>query len=85
MSQTELQLGLRYRLEARSTDVSFRCSVPSFLVGVEDCVMHSAPSRIVLFLLEQADTASPLRNPAGKPDVWLLSVSVTAQLECTAR
>lgn len=85
MSQAELQFGLRYKLEVRGTDVSSRCSVPSFLVGVEDCVMHSAQCRIVLVLLEQADTASPLKNPAGKPDVQLLSVSFTAQIKRTAR
>lgn len=84
MSQTKLQFGLRYKLEAQGTDVSSRCSVPSFLVGAEDCVMHSAQCGIVLFVLEQADTASPLKNPAGKPDVQLLSVSVTAQIKCTA-
>jgi len=46
--------------------------------------VHSELCRIVLFVLEQVDIASPHKNAAGKPDVQLLSVSITAQIKCTA-
>lgn len=59
--------------------------MPSFLLGVDDSVMHLALCRIVLFVLEQVDIASPHKNPAGKPDVQLLSVSITAQIKYAAR